>query len=215
MYIREYMKSPVITVKPDTLLDEALRTMTENNIRRLPVTDDRKLVGLLTRQTLRQATLSTSIAPLSSFGMRHQLLRMKVKDAMITDIVTVTPDTTLEEAALLAEKRQIGTLPVIDKQGNLIGLVTTTDFNNLTGQLLGFGKEGSHIYVSGLSDYDDARRPQIMEILVNQEIPVRAIFNVLPPATKQQQLIIHLTANITDETTAELKRLGLDIEVRK
>ncbi len=94
MYIREYMKSPVITVKPDTLLDEALRTMTENNIRRLPVTDDGKLVGLLTRQTLRQATLSTSIAPLSSFGMRHQLLRMKVKDAMITDIVTVTPDTT-------------------------------------------------------------------------------------------------------------------------
>lgn len=215
MYIREYMKSPVITVKPDTLLDEALRTMAENNIRRLPVTDDGKLVGLLTRQTLRQATLSTSIVPLSSFGMRHQLLRMKVKDAMITDIVTVTPDTTLEEAALLAEKRQIGTLPVIDKQGNLVGLVTTTDFNNLTAQLLGFGKEGSRIYVSGLGDYDDARRSQIMEILVNQKIPVRAIFNVLPPATKQQQLIIHLTANITDETTAELKKLGLGIEVRK
>jgi hypothetical protein len=45
MYIREYMKSPVITVTPDTLLDDALRTMHQHHIRRLPVVEDNKLVG--------------------------------------------------------------------------------------------------------------------------------------------------------------------------
>lgn len=215
MYIGEYMKSPVITVNPDTLLDEALRIMSENKIRRLPVTDDGKLVGLLTRQTLRQAALSTSITPLSSFGMRHQLLRMKVKDVMITDIVRITPDTTLENAALLAEKHQIGTLPVVDKQGTLVGLVTTTDFNNLTAQLLGFGKEGSRIHIFGLGDYGDIRRLQLMEILVKQKLSIRAIFNVTLPTINQKQLIIHLTTNITDDTIVALNKLGLDVEVRE
>ena len=62
MYIREYMKSPVITATADTLLDDALRTMHQHYIRRLPVVDNEKLVGLVTRHGLKEATASLSPA---------------------------------------------------------------------------------------------------------------------------------------------------------
>ena len=48
MYIRDCMKTPVITENPDTLLDDASRTMFENRIRRLPVVENGKMVGLVT-----------------------------------------------------------------------------------------------------------------------------------------------------------------------
>ena len=91
MYIREYMKSPVITATPDTLLDEALRTMHEHNIRRIPIVDNGKLVGLVTRHGLREAMPLTAI-PLSIWGTHYQLSKMKVRDVMITDVITITPN---------------------------------------------------------------------------------------------------------------------------
>ena len=60
MNVRDCMTSPVITVTPDTLLEDALRTMHEKHVRRLPVVENGKLVGLVTRHGLREA-MPTSI----------------------------------------------------------------------------------------------------------------------------------------------------------
>ena len=135
MNVRDYMKSPVFTVTPDTLIDNALEMMREKHVRRLPVVENGKLVGLVTRNIIREATPS-SPTPLTLWGLHYQLSRMKVRDVMITDVIVVHPDDTIKEALALSEKHRIGTLPVVDENGNLVGILTSTDLVHVVAKLL-------------------------------------------------------------------------------
>lgn len=212
MYIREYMKTPVITVTPDTLLDDALKIMHEHHIRRLPVVDNGKLVGLVTRQGLREAT-PLSPMPLSIWGTHYQLSRMKIRDVMITDVITVTPDTTVEEAAVLGSQHKIGTLPVVDEKGNLVGIFTATDLFRLLTQVLGFGEKGMRLHILGSTK--GIHQHQIMEILSKQQVDILSAFRVTPPGTQKEDFIIHLDTEEAEEIVGELKKLGLKVEMRE
>ena len=135
MKVRDYMKSPVFTVTPDTLIDTALETMREKHVRRLPVVENGKLVGLVTRDRLREAIPSFP-TPLTLWGLHYQLSRMKVRDVMITDVIVAHPDDTIKEVLALSEKHRIGTLPVVDDNGNLVGILTNTDLAHVVAKLL-------------------------------------------------------------------------------
>jgi len=135
MNVRDYMKSPVFTVTPDTLIDNAMDTMREKHVRRLPVVENGKLVGLVTRDTIREATPSTP-TPLTLWGLHYQLSCMKVRDVMITDVIVVHPDDTIKEVLAISEKHRIGTFPVVDANGNLVGILTNTDLLHIMAKLL-------------------------------------------------------------------------------
>jgi acetoin utilization protein AcuB len=136
MKVRDYMKSPVLTVTPDTLIDNALETMREKHVRRLPVVEDGKLVGLVTRNMIEQA-VPRSPAPLTLWGIHYALSCTKVRDVMITDVVVVHPDDTIKEVVTLSAKRQIGTFPVVDENGSLVGILTNTDLLHIMARLVG------------------------------------------------------------------------------
>ena len=212
MYVHEHMKIPVITVKPDALLDDALRTMYEHHIRRLPVVDNEKLVGLVTRHGLREALPSSAI-PLSIWGIHYQLSKMKVRDVMITDVITVTTDSTVEEAVALTEKHKIGTLPVVDKTGNLVGIITSTDLLHLLAQLLGFEQKGARLHIISCSAL--TCHGQIMEILGNHKVKVFSAFSVPLANTQQEDFIIHMEKEKVNVVTEDLKKLGLEVDVRE
>ena len=135
MNVRDCMKSPVFTVDPDTLIDNALEMMREKHVRRLPVVENGKLVGLVTRNIIGDA-VAPSPAPLTLWGIHCQLARMKVRDVMITDVIVVHPDDTIKEVVALSEKHQIGTFPVVDENGNLVGIITNTDLLHIMAKLL-------------------------------------------------------------------------------
>jgi len=135
MKVRDYMKSPVFTVTPDTLIDNALETMHEKHVRRLPVVENGKLVGLVTRNIMAEAT-PPSPTPLTLWGIHYALSCIKVRDVMITDVIVVHPDDTIKEVVALSEKHQIGTFPVVDENGNLVGILTNTDLLHIMAKLL-------------------------------------------------------------------------------
>ena len=135
MNVRECMKGPVIAVTPDTLIDNALDTMREKHVRRLPVVEDGRLVGLVTRKIIKEATPSTP-TPLTLWGLHYQLSCMKVRDVMITDVIVVHPDDTIKAVLALSEKHRIGTFPVVDDNGNLVGILTSTDLLHIMAKLL-------------------------------------------------------------------------------
>jgi acetoin utilization protein AcuB len=135
MNVRDCMKSPVFTVTPDTLMDDALETMREKHVRRLPVVENGKLVGLVTRNIIGEA-IPSSPTPLTLWGIHYQLSRMKVRDVMITDVIVVHPDDTIKEVLALIEKHRIGTFPVVDDNGNLVGILTSTDLLHIMTKLL-------------------------------------------------------------------------------
>ena len=214
MYVREYMKSPVITVNPDTLLDEALKTMHQNQIRRLPVVEGTKLVGLVTRHGLREAMPSSAV-PLSIWGIHYQLSKMKVRDVMITDVITVKPDDTIEEAATLSEQHKIGTLPVIDSEGNLVGILTTTDLLHMLSQALGLGQKGIRLHILGVGGDKNVRQYQIMEILSKHQVPVLSALSIPLAGSQEKDFIIHLDTEEAGTIVDDLEKLGVKVEVRQ
>jgi len=135
MNVRDCMKSPVFTVTPDTLIDNAIETMRQKHVRRLPVVENGKLVGLVTRNLILEATPSPPTA-LTLWGLHYQLSCMKVRDVMITDVIAVHPDETIKEVVAISEKHRIGTFPVVDANGNLVGILTNTDLLHILAKLL-------------------------------------------------------------------------------
>lgn len=125
MFVREYMTTSPVTVTPEDSLGEALRLMKEHSIRRLPVMAKGKIAGLVTEQDLMKASPSSATS-LSIWEINYLFPKIKIKDIMTKEIFTVTPETILEEAALLMQENQISTLPVLDGD-KLVGIITESD----------------------------------------------------------------------------------------
>ena len=113
MLVGSRMKKNPVTVTPDQLLSLAKAKMAAGGFRRLPVVSDDKLVGILTERDLRQ-----------HIGYWD---KTKIDGVMTEKPITVTPGTTLEDAAQLMLKHKIGGLPVM-ADGRLVGIITETDF---------------------------------------------------------------------------------------
>lgn len=124
--VKECMSTNPVTTSIDTPVLEAVGLMKEKGVRRLPVTDRGKMVGIVAMSDLLKVSPSPATS-LSIYEIHYLLGRMAVSDAMTTDVVTVKADASIEEAAILMKDRKIGGLPVLDDEGNLVGIVTETD----------------------------------------------------------------------------------------
>ena len=106
MLISDIMKTNVVSISSSTSLAEARRIMDAHNIRRLPVIDRMKLVGIVTKDDLDKMGPSQ----LTTFRVNelvYMLNKITVKDVMHKDVVTVPPETTIEEAVAIAQARKI------------------------------------------------------------------------------------------------------------
>jgi len=128
MLVGKRMSKNPQTVAPEDYLATAQAKMLAGNFRRLPVIKDGKLVGMITDRDMRQHT-----------GFYE---RTKVNAAMTEDLLTVTPETTLEEASKLLLKHKIGGLPVLDN-GSLVGIITTSDILKAFLDVMGAFEEDS------------------------------------------------------------------------
>ena len=141
MLVRERMSTKPVTITADVPITEALRIMRQNQVRRLPVLDENgKLIGIVSEKDLLYASPSPATS-LSIYEMHYMLSRLQVTELMTADPVTVTPDTLLEEAALIMADSKIGGLPVV-KDGNLVGIITETDIFKVFLELLGAREKG-------------------------------------------------------------------------
>jgi acetoin utilization protein AcuB len=118
--------------------------MRENNIRHLPIVDKRnRLVGLITRETLTQA-MPSSVTTLSIWEMNYALNKVKVRDVMVTDVITVEENISIEKAARVMVENKIGCLPVMRDQA-LVGIITDIDMLSTLIELMGARKTGVRV----------------------------------------------------------------------
>jgi len=133
-----------ITVTEDTSLPEALELMRENRIRRLPVLDKHgNLVGIVTELDLLRASPSPATT-LSIYEIPYLLSKIKMRDIMTRNVITVTEDTPIEEAARIMADNKIGGLPVM-RDGRLVGIITETDIFKILLELFGARQKGIRI----------------------------------------------------------------------
>jgi acetoin utilization protein AcuB len=112
MQISNLMTGDPVTVRPEDTLELAKSIMDAGHFRRVPVLDSGRLVGILTERDLREHV--------------GYLESTRVSAAMRTALVTISPYSTVEDAARLMLKHKIGGLPIVDN-GRLVGIVTTSD----------------------------------------------------------------------------------------
>lgn len=147
MLVRECMTPSPVAVKPDTTVHRALRLMRESKVGRFPVVDDHaNLVGIVSHDDL----LSSSPSPattLAVWEIPELLAKIKVETVMSREVITVSEDTPLEEAARIMADRKIGGLPVM-RGKTLIGIITETDLFKVLMQLLGGRRVGVRATVS-------------------------------------------------------------------
>jgi acetoin utilization protein AcuB len=141
MLVRERMSRNPYTISADAPMEEALKRMRENSFRHLPVVDQSgQLVGIVSETDLLYAS-PTSAASLSIYEMQYLLSRLTVGQVMTKDVITVTEDTPVEDAASIMTDHKIGGLPVL-RDGEIIGIITETDLFKLFLELLGARKQG-------------------------------------------------------------------------
>lgn len=135
LHVRELMSTDLVTLTEEETLADAQRCMARGRIRHLPVVRGRRLVGLLTHRDLLAASFSI-FAEVNRAEQRRIFGTVPVVEAMHRDVVTVTPDLSVKEAAGILLKNKYGCLPVVTDSDELVGILTEADFLRLTVRLL-------------------------------------------------------------------------------
>lgn len=127
--VKDWMTPDPVTICPDTTLPEAARLMKECRIRRLPVVENGRLVGIVTMGDVREASPSAATS-LSIYELNYLLSRLTVREIMTRDPIAITPDTSIEASARLMLEHKIGGLPVVDNN-KVVGIITESDIFRL------------------------------------------------------------------------------------
>jgi len=148
-FMREKIQRNPVTIGPDASFFEARNLIHEKGVRHLPVVDKNgKLVGIVTDRDIREAAPSDATL-LSIQELNYLLAKLKVSAFMRPKekLITITPDTLIEEAVQLMHDHRIGCLPVLE-EGKLYGIFTETDALDHLVDVFGLKQKGTRLTVA-------------------------------------------------------------------
>jgi acetoin utilization protein AcuB len=200
----------VVTVSSDTPIMEARKIMDAHNIRRLPVIDKGKLVGMVSKERIARSGPSPATS-LSVWEINYLLAKMTVKEVMSKDVVTVHPDMPVEAAIALAQSKGVGALPVLEDH-NLVGIATTNDFfYKILNPVLGIGKPGARIVISRGAEAKSIQ--EIMEAVRKFGAKILSLHSMPPVEGKEQDLCLHLEKEDVKQLIKDLANKGYSTEI--
>jgi acetoin utilization protein AcuB len=140
MFVRNWMSAPAIVLPPEVTASSALAFMEKRKIRRVPVVEDGKLLGIVTKSDL----LGT--------GKKHSAVTT-IANVMTRNPETLEQEDTLEAAATLMLKEKISGVPVLDG-GRVVGIITESDLFRALCGMLGIGEKGARVVMTVRDDAD-------------------------------------------------------------
>jgi len=138
MLVKYWMSRNVVTIDANDSMQDAMKLLKEHDIRMLPVMKNGKLVGIVTDRDLKRASASDATS-LEIHELLYLVTKIKVKDIMTKDPITVPPDYTAEETAQVLLDGKISGAPVVDDGGQVVGTITQTDLFRVLISLTGIG----------------------------------------------------------------------------
>lgn len=142
---RKMTKNPV-TCSPDLSIQDAQELMKKEHVHRLPVLDKNgKLVGVISEKDILKAAPSPA-STLSAYETNYLLNKLTVKKIMSRNPVTITKDTTVEDAATIMIDQDLSCLPVLE-EGKLIGIVSKSDLFKLLVETFGARMAGTTLTI--------------------------------------------------------------------
>jgi len=145
MFVKYSMTSNPICITKETPLSEAANIMNANNFHRIPVTEDGKVIGLVTSSTISD-NMPSKATSLSRHEVTYLLNSIKCGDVMVKNVVTISPDLYLEDAAYMMLKNNIRCLPVVVND-KIVGIITDKDILSAYVDIMGYYEEGCKVVV--------------------------------------------------------------------
>jgi acetoin utilization protein AcuB len=141
MLVNHWMSKQVITIDANDSMNNALHLLKKHNIKMLPVMKQGKLVGIVTDRDLKRASASDATS-LEIHELLYLISKIKIKDVMTKNPITVPLDYTIEETAEVLLKHKISGVPVVDHHGNIVGIITQNDIFRTLISLTGVERKG-------------------------------------------------------------------------
>jgi len=209
MRIRDVMTRDPITVDSDTLILDALRIMREKNIRRLPIVDKGKLVGIVTQKDLNEAAPAPT-TPTSAHEFHYFLSKMKVKEVMKRNPLTLSPDTPFEEALRIGKKNKVSSFLAVE-DGKLVGITTESDLVRLLTLALGLEEEGSRVTIEGLGGKLGGELQQIISIVDKNKTILLSMMSLPRPEKKNWMIVLRLKTKDPGPIVDDFKKAGFNV----
>ena len=206
-FMREKINRNPVTIGPEASFYEARALIHDKGIRHLPVVDkNNQLLGIVTDRDIREA--GPSDATLLSVQELHYLLgKLKVSSFMTAKekLITITPDTLIEEAVQLMQNHKIGCLPVLEGD-KLYGIFTETDALAHLVDIFGFKEKGTRLTIA-LEDKAGTML-EVLEVMKKHNINIISV--VTPSFMVEGKRIAALRIRTEDykDVVAELEKKG-------
>ena len=206
MKVKNWMTKDPITITPDTLAVEAQKIMKENRIRRLPVVEKGKLVGIVTLRNLIEAAPSPATT-LSIHELNYLILKIKVKDLMKKKVYTVSPEDSIMDAIHWGTQYDIGAFPVVEEGGKLVGIITETQISRAMVQLFGTNVRDEIIILQDV-DLQLGTIGKIAAVVEGLGIRIISIFSIPRRTTDLMRVYIRIKSDKKSEAEAALAKAG-------
>jgi len=212
MNVRDIMTTNVITIPSSTSIAEAKRIMAAHRIRRLPVVDKGKLVGIVTERRLESVSPSKATS-LTIWELTYLLDKTTVKEIMERDVKTCSPDTSVEESVAFAQSHKVGALVVVE-DGRVVGIITTNDlFYKIVNPILGLGQPGTRIEIARGGNAKSLE--EILTAVNKLGLEITTIHIEQVPDVEEKDVCVHIDSDDVRQLVAELKSKGYTVTIRR
>jgi acetoin utilization protein AcuB len=209
MRVRDFMKKEVITVEPQTPILDALDIMKKNNIRHLPVVQNGKFSGFVTRGMLRDASPSDATS-LSIHELNYLIAKMTIEKIMLKKPITISPDLPVEEAIWLGQQHGVGAFPVLEDK-NLVGIITSSDISGVVASALGVGESGSKRITIDASGKRFGYLKDLVQLLDSHKTPMLSMMGIERSQKGNWYIILRLKTEDASAAVEDLKANGFNV----
>lgn len=210
MIVRNWMKPTPVTVTGDTLLGEANRILSETNLQGLPVVEDGRLRGLLTRTSCLRAAHHVARAQ-SPDEYAFFSSRLRVRDLMVRNPTTVDADETMEVCLQKGQELGVGQFPVMDA-GRVVGLISASEIFALAGHFLGAFERRSGVTLAP-TELTPGTIGSVADLVEGVGAEVVAIYpiGIGKPPSRLKKLIVRFHGPSVDRVVAALQAAGYEV----
>jgi acetoin utilization protein AcuB len=209
-FMREKIQKNPVTIGPEASFYEARNLIHEKGVRHLPVVDKNNvLVGIVTDRDIREAAPSDATL-LSVQELNYLLGKLKVSSFMTPKdkLITITPDTLIEEAVQLMHDHKIGCLPVLEG-GKLYGLFTETDALDHLVDIFGFKQKGTRLTLA--LDDKPGTMLGILEIFKKHNVNIISIVTPSFMVEGKRIAAIRIRTEEYKDLITDLEKAGYDV----
>lgn len=206
MYVKQFMTSQVISVTPNESILNAMNTLKTKRINRLPVLSNGKLVGIVTDGDLRAASPSP-VTSLSKFEMNELLSKVSIKDVAVKKVITCSPETLIEDAALVMRENKIGALPVLEGE-KMVGIITQNNILDAFLDIMGARSPGKRIVIEVRDEVGIFNEVSAVIRQYGVDITSLAVYHI---QNRKVQILCRLDGERADEAVSVLIEKGFNI----